>query len=158
MRRSATSLSSFTPCVSFSLLCYQSSLLTCHIQSGTGVLTDDARGEYATDTIYSDLNIEQIKSISPTAVHRHVDLHVINADEQGYARTHIVFPAVIYGIAQHALVDAGVSNAHSVQVPGMIKAALDRKRAGMVGKGKALWPDVHIDDGECCLHMAAPIC
>ncbi|TBU33513.1 NAD(P)-binding protein [Dichomitus squalens] len=114
--------------------------------SGTGVLTDNARGEYATDTIYSDINVDQIKSIPPTAVHRNVDLRVVDADEKGFARTHIVLPSTIYGIASHPLVKAGVSNPHSQQIPGIIRASLDRKRAGVVGKGLAWWPSVHIDD------------
>ncbi|KAI0360218.1 NAD-P-binding protein [Trametes cingulata] len=114
--------------------------------SGTGVLTDDARGEYATETVYSDLNVEQIKSIPPTALHRNVDLAIMEADAQGYVRAHIILPSTIYGIAQGALFDAGVSNPHSIQIPYLIKASLDRKRAGVVGPGKALWPDVHIHD------------
>ncbi|KAI0635945.1 NAD-P-binding protein [Trametes polyzona] len=114
--------------------------------SGTGELTDDARGEYATETVYSDLNVAQLKAIPESAFHRNVDLLVVEADEQGYARTHIVLPSTIYGIAQGALFDAGVSNPHSIQIPYLIKAALDRKRAGVVGPGKALWPDVHIHD------------
>lgn len=111
-------------------------------------MTDNARGEYATDTIYDDTNVEQIKSIPATALHRNVDLRVVDADQQGYIRSYIIIPSTIYGIAKHALVDAGVSNAHSIQVPSMIRASLARKRAGVVGKGKALWPDVHIDDSE----------
>ncbi|PIL36717.1 hypothetical protein GSI_00406 [Ganoderma sinense ZZ0214-1] len=114
--------------------------------SGTGVLTDNARGEYASDTIYSDLNVEQIKSIPPTALHRNVDLRVVDADEMGYARTHIVLPSTIYGIANHTLVDAGVANPHSQQIPNLIRAALDRGRAGVVGKGLPWWPNVHITD------------
>ncbi|KAI0767991.1 NAD-P-binding protein [Trametes elegans] len=114
--------------------------------SGTGLLTDDARGEYVTETIYSDLNVEQLKSIPPTAFHRDVDLLVIEADTQGYARTHIIFPSTIYGIAEGPLFDAGVSNPHSIQIPYLIKASLDRKQAGIVGKGVSLWPDVHIHD------------
>ncbi|RPD82721.1 NAD-P-binding protein [Lentinus tigrinus ALCF2SS1-7] len=114
--------------------------------SGTGLLTDDARGEYATETIYDDLNVEQYKAIPDTAFHRDVDLLVINADLEGYARTYIVLPSTIYGIAKHALTEAGVSNPQSIQIPTLIKASLARKQAGVVGKGKALWPDVHIDD------------
>ncbi|OJT06574.1 hypothetical protein TRAPUB_2569 [Trametes pubescens] len=114
--------------------------------SGTGLLTDDARGMYATETIYSDLNVEQLKAIPPTAFHRNVDLLIIEADTQGYARTHIIFPSTIYAIAEGSLFDAGVSNPHSIQIPYLIKAALARKQAGVVGKGKALWPDVHIHD------------
>ncbi|TFK91161.1 NAD-P-binding protein [Polyporus arcularius HHB13444] len=114
--------------------------------SGTGLLADDARGEYATDVIYDDLNVEQYKAIPDTALHRNVDLLVINADVEGYARTYIVPPSTIYGIAKHPLVDAGVANPHSIQIPTIIEACLARKQAGVVGKGKGIWPDVHIDD------------
>ncbi|KAI8980053.1 NAD-P-binding protein [Trametes punicea] len=114
--------------------------------SGTGVLSDDAKGLYPTDTIYSDLNVEQLKSIPPTNLHRNVDLVVMEADAQGYVRAHIVCPSTIYGIAQGALVQAGVSNPHSIQIPALIKVSLARKRAGVVGQGKSLWPDVHISD------------
>ncbi|RPD64772.1 NAD(P)-binding protein [Lentinus tigrinus ALCF2SS1-6] len=92
------------------------------------------------------LLIHTYKSIPDTAVHRNVDLLVINADIEGYARTYIIPPSTIYGIAKHALVDAGVSNAHSIQIPVIIEASLARKHAGVVGKGKSFWPDVHIDD------------
>ncbi|KAI0737090.1 NAD-P-binding protein [Daedaleopsis nitida] len=114
--------------------------------SGTGLLKDDARGEYATSTIYSDVNVEQMKAIPDTAFHRNVDLLVMDADTQGYARSHIILPSTVYGIASNALVDAGVSNPYSMQVPQLVRASLDRKWAGVVGKGKAFWPDVHIDD------------
>ncbi|EMD33972.1 hypothetical protein CERSUDRAFT_117492 [Gelatoporia subvermispora B] len=114
--------------------------------SGTGVLTDDARGMYATDTIYSDMNVEQIESLPPTALHRNVDLEIVSADKQGYLRSYIILPSTIYGLATGPLVEAGVANPHSIQIPYLIKASLQRKRAGIVGAGKAIWPDVHIDD------------
>ncbi|RPD59610.1 NAD-P-binding protein [Lentinus tigrinus ALCF2SS1-6] len=114
--------------------------------SGTGVLADDARGMYVTDTIYDDLNVEQMKSINPNAYHRPVDVLIAEADAQGYVRAHIVLPSLIYGMATHALVRAGVSNNISIQIPWLIRAALDRKQPGMVGYGKSVWPNVHIDD------------
>ncbi|KAI0729688.1 hypothetical protein C8Q72DRAFT_827313 [Fomitopsis betulina] len=114
--------------------------------SGTGVISTPAKGMFASDTIYSDLNVEQIKSIPPDAVHRGVDLAVVEADEKGYARTYIVLPSTIYGFASHHLVEAGISNAISIQIPNLIRASLSRKQAGVVGLGKAIWPDVHIDD------------
>ncbi|TFK90670.1 NAD-P-binding protein [Polyporus arcularius HHB13444] len=114
--------------------------------SGTGTLTDDARGLYATETIYDDLNVEQIKSIPSEAPHRSVDLLIVEADTQGYIRAYIVLPSTIYGPATHSLVRAGVSNGISIQIPFVIRASIARKQAGMVGEGKALWPDVHIDD------------
>ncbi|KAI0920646.1 hypothetical protein AcV5_010330 [Taiwanofungus camphoratus] len=114
--------------------------------SGTGVLTDHAKGMYATDVIYSDTNVAQIESIPDTAVHRNVDLAVVDADQQGYARTYIILPSTIYGFASGPLVDAGISNPQSIQIPNLIKASIDRKQGGVVGAGKAIWPDVHIDD------------
>ncbi|KAH9834476.1 uncharacterized protein C8Q71DRAFT_143689 [Rhodofomes roseus] len=114
--------------------------------SGTGVISTPAKGMFASDTIYSDLNVEQIKSIPPEALHREVDLAVVDANEKGYANTYIVLPSTIYGFATHQLVDAGISNPISIQIPSLIRPSLDRKQAGVVGAGKAIWPDVHIDD------------
>ena len=74
---------------------------------------------------------------------------ITEADTQGYLRAHIVLPSLIYGVASHALVHAGVSHSTSIQIPTLIRAALDRGQAGMIGQGKSLWPDVHIDDSEC---------
>ena len=118
------------------------------LQSGTGLLVDNARGEYVTETIYDDFNVEQYKAIPETAFHRNVDKLVHNADVEGYVRSYVVLPSTIYGIAKNALTEAGVSNPHSMQIPALIKAALDRGRPGVIGKGKAYWPSVHIDDSE----------
>lgn len=114
--------------------------------SGTGVLVTDDRGAFATETIYNDLNVEQIESLPPTALHRDVDLAVVEADQEGYAKTYIILPSTIYGIASHSLTEAGISNPHSIQIPSLIMAALARGQAGVVGKGLAIWPDVSIDD------------
>ncbi|OJT15038.1 hypothetical protein TRAPUB_8481 [Trametes pubescens] len=117
--------------------------------SGTSVLTGDPLV-----TVYSDVNVEQMKTIPVTNVHRNANLAVVEADVEGYARTHIIFPATIYGIAEGALFDAGVSYPHSVQLPYLIKAALARKSAGIVGMENALWPNVHIHDGTATLTVA----
>ncbi|CCM05823.1 uncharacterized protein FIBRA_08057 [Fibroporia radiculosa] len=114
--------------------------------SGTGVISEPAKGMFASETVYSDLNVEQIKSIPPTALHRNVDLAIVDADIQGYALTYIILPSTIYGLATGPLVDAGISNPQSIQIPNIIRASIDRKQGGVVGLGKALWPDVHIDD------------
>ncbi|CAL1716979.1 unnamed protein product [Somion occarium] len=96
--------------------------------SGTGVLTDTAKGLYASDVICDDLNADQIEAIPDTALHRDVDLAVVNADKQGYLKSYIIIPSTIYGIAKNPLVEAG------------------RKQAAVVGKGVSFWPDVSIDD------------
>ena len=66
----------------------------------------------------------------------------------GYVRTFIVVPSTIYGIAQGPLVDLGIQNPYSIQIPALIRASLDRGQAGMVGQGKNLWPNVEIGEGE----------
>lgn len=114
--------------------------------SGTGVLTDTAAGEKTTDTIYHDSRPEEIESLPDTAFHRNVDLELVKADKEGYVRTFIVVPSTIYGIAQGPLVDLGIQNPYSIQVPALIRASLDRGQAGMVGQGKNLWPNVEIGE------------
>ncbi|KAH7928228.1 NAD(P)-binding protein [Leucogyrophana mollusca] len=116
--------------------------------SGTGVLVDDAGGMFATDTIYDDINVEQLETLPDTQPHRNVDLLVIEADKQGYAKTHIILPSTIYSLATGRLVDLGIQNPRSIQIPVLIKAGLERGQGGVVGLGKNLWPNVHIDDSK----------
>jgi nucleoside-diphosphate-sugar epimerase len=114
--------------------------------SGTGVLIDNAKGMFACDTIYNDNNVEQIESLAPTQPHRNVDLEIIKADGEGYVKTYIILPSTIYGIATGKLVDIGVQNPHSIQLPHLIKYSLARGQAGIVGEGKNIWPDVNIEE------------
>jgi len=114
--------------------------------SGTGVLVDDARGMLSSDKIYSDLNIGQPETLPETQPHRLVDLALIKADKEGYVRTYIVLPGTIYGLATGPLVDSGIQNPHSQQIPRLIKLSLNRGRAGMVGMGKNIWPNVYITE------------
>jgi len=114
--------------------------------SGTGVLTDNAAGMYAYDTIYNDADPDQIETLPPTQLHRNVDLELLNADKQGYVRVYIVIPSTIYGIATGKLVELGIQNPHSIQVPALIDASLDRGQGGVVGEGKNLWPNVNVED------------
>ncbi|KAJ2916607.1 hypothetical protein MD484_g3822, partial [Candolleomyces efflorescens] len=102
--------------------------------SGTGVLTDDSQGVYSTENIYDDLNVEQIESLAPTQPHRNVDLELVKADTEGYVRTYIILPSTIYGIAKNKLVDLGIQNPHSIQMPGLIKADLERGQGGVYGE------------------------
>ncbi|PPQ95716.1 hypothetical protein CVT26_008359 [Gymnopilus dilepis] len=114
--------------------------------SGTGVLADNAEGKSATETIYDDSNPEQIESLPDTQLHRNVDLEILRADKEGYVKAHIILPSTIWGLGTGVLVDQGIQNRLSIQVPQLIRASLARGRAGMVGDGKNIWPDVNIDD------------
>ncbi|KAG6831796.1 hypothetical protein H0H92_007473 [Tricholoma furcatifolium] len=114
--------------------------------SGTGVLVDDANGQHSTGTVYSDLDLQKLESLPPSQPHRIVDLSIVDADTQGYVKTYIVLPGTIYGLATGPLIDLGLQNAHSQQIPAMVKIALEREEAGYVGLGKNEWPHVHIKE------------
>jgi hypothetical protein len=62
---------------------------------------------------------------------------------------YIILPSTIYGIATGKLVELGIQNPYSVQIPGLINASLDRGQGGMIGLGKNIWPNVSIEDSRC---------
>jgi len=110
--------------------------------SGTGVFADMTPYE----TFYDDTNVEQMDALPITQLHRNVDLENVNADKEGYVKTYIIVPSTIYGLAKGRLVNMGVQNPHSIQLPYLIRACIDRGQVGMVGDGKNIWPSVDIED------------
>ncbi|CAF0829081.1 unnamed protein product [Rotaria sp. Silwood1] len=109
--------------------------------SGTGVLVEDVRGKAGSDTVYSDLNPDQINGLADEQPHRNIDLFIINsADANPLLKTVIILPPLIYGIG------TGPFNRTSVQLPVLIRAALKRHKAEMIGPGQATWNNVHIAD------------
>ncbi|KAG6888925.1 hypothetical protein C0995_004938 [Termitomyces sp. Mi166 len=108
--------------------------------STIGVLIDNANGQYAGKDVYSDLDLEKLESLPDSQPHRNVDLTLVDADNRGYVKTYIVLPGTIYGLATGPLVDLGLQNPHSQQIPAMVKIALQRGEAGYVGLGKNVWP------------------
>lgn len=117
--------------------------------SGTGVLTDGAKtgGMFVTEKIYDDSDPDDIeKSLPDRGIHRHVDLLIVNADQEGYLKSYIVLPSCVWGVARNPLVDAGLINPHSMGLRFLFGAALARGRAGVVGKGVVLWSSVEIEE------------
>ncbi|KAI0822486.1 NAD-P-binding protein [Trametes gibbosa] len=114
--------------------------------SGSATLGDDAQGAYASEKIYSDLNIADIEALPPTAIHRPVDTFIANEDAAGYVRTHIVLPAFVYGVPAGPLFDAGISNPHTVATGLWVNNALKFGTIPVLGTGASIWGTVHIDD------------
>ena len=110
------------------------------------MLCEDTKGNSVSETIYDDTNFEQVKNISPDALHRNVDLLVLCGDAEGYVKSYIVLPSTIWGILTGELVDAGIANAHSIQVPAAIKAGIRKGQGAMVGPGENEWPHVEIHE------------
>jgi len=109
--------------------------------SGTCVIGEDVRGKKGSDKVYTDLDPAQINGLSDKKIYRNVDLFIINsADENPLIKTAIIIPPLIYGFG------TGLFNRTSVQLPCLIKAALKRHKAEMIGSGEATWDSVHIAD------------
>lgn len=109
---------------------------------------DDARGAYSSDKVVSDLDLATLDALPPSAPHHVVDLFAISGDTEGYARSYLVFPGLIFGTATGPLYDAGISKTTSIAIPLMADAFYKRGRAGIVATGASIWPNVHIDDSE----------
>ncbi|KAJ8074285.1 hypothetical protein PM082_012595 [Marasmius tenuissimus] len=114
--------------------------------SGAGVISDPALGEYTSDTIFDDTNLAQLESIPHDAPHRPVELKIINADEEGYAKTYIVAAGIIYGVARHPLVVPGISNPRSLFFRLLVPTAIKRGNGIAIGKGENTWLIVSIDE------------
>jgi len=93
------------------------------------------------------MNPDHINRLPDTAFHRNVELTVLKSSEKG-VQTHIVLPSTIYGIADHLLVERGIANPLSIQMPQLIRASIDRGQGGICGKGENLWPNIHISESR----------
>ncbi|KAK0484823.1 hypothetical protein IW261DRAFT_1331042, partial [Armillaria novae-zelandiae] len=118
--------------------------------SGTGELTDNARGLHSTDVVYSDLDIPLFETLPPSQPHRNVDLAVIAADTEGYVKTYIVLPPTIYGVPTGILHKHGLQRSLSSQVRILVEASIvlraGQKQGGVVGEGKNHWPNVDVNE------------
>ncbi|KAG6330977.1 hypothetical protein ID866_8113 [Astraeus odoratus] len=119
-----------------------------HEETGTQPLLIHTSGtaRYSTDVVYDDLDPDQIESLAPTQIHRNVDLAIVQADKEHYIKSFIILPSTIYALAKTKLVDLGIQNPRSIQIPWLIRAGLVKGQGGTVGKGENIWPNVHIDD------------
>ncbi|PBK84773.1 NAD(P)-binding protein [Armillaria gallica] len=114
--------------------------------SGTGELTDNARGLHSTDVVYSDLDIPLFETLPPSQPHRNVDLAVIAADNEGYVKTYIILPPTIYGVPTGILHKHGLQRSLVSQVRVLVEVSIARKQGGVVGEGKNHWPNVDVNE------------
>ena len=55
-------------------------------------------------------------------------------------------PPTIFGAPEGVLSEKNIANRHSIQIPGLIRSALERKRVAVIGTGKSIWDHVHVVD------------
>jgi hypothetical protein len=76
-------------------------------------------------------------TLPESAPHRNVDLAIVVADASAYIKSYIILPSTIYGPGEAEIYKKEIANSFSDQMPTMIRAALDRGQAGMVGEGES---------------------
>ncbi|KAJ7242688.1 hypothetical protein C8J57DRAFT_1367366 [Mycena rebaudengoi] len=114
--------------------------------SGAACLLDDARGMFKGKTVYNDTNAEQLDTLDPKLPNRSADLEILKADEEGYIKSYIVVPGLVFGIAAGRFVDLGLQNPHTRLLPFMIRLLLALGEGATVGDGKNVWPCVEIHE------------
>lgn len=94
------------------------------------------------DVIYNDLTgVDSIKSLIKQYPSRAVDNYIFSVSEQNsHVKTALVVPPIIYGQGR------GPGNQRSIQIPGLAKATLVRKKGLQVGSGESRWGNIHIAD------------
>ncbi|KAI8814639.1 hypothetical protein BJ742DRAFT_703983 [Cladochytrium replicatum] len=114
---------------------------------GTGILTfadsDAGRLGYASDKVYDDLDgVDELTHLPDHAFHRNIDKLVLRTGAlyPDSVRTAIICPSTVYGTGFGPVIT------RSSQVYDLVKATIQRGKAPIVGPGKAIWNNVHIDD------------
>lgn len=105
--------------------------------SGSSIVVDDAKGEFASDKIFPD--------DAPFVVMDHrrtrydIDCLVRTAGVTQGIRSAVICPTTVYGAGRGMQVD-------SDQIPKIIAHSKDRKAGVHIGKGANIWSNVFIDD------------
>jgi nucleoside-diphosphate-sugar epimerase len=109
--------------------------------SGATLLADTAEGEYKSDTIFDDEKPEEIDALPDSASHRLIDLEIIRAGQElaSHAKIAIMIPPLIYGVTNR-------ENRLSIQLPTLVRYSIKHGYAGQIGKGLAVWNQVHVKD------------
>jgi hypothetical protein len=56
------------------------------------VIADNALGLHGEHTHYSDLDVEKLNAIPKSAMHRNVDIPIIEADSAGFVKAYFITP------------------------------------------------------------------
>ncbi|KAJ4394525.1 hypothetical protein N0V93_003744 [Gnomoniopsis smithogilvyi] len=108
--------------------------------SGTQLIESKPTGRLENVPKYDDLDVEQIKSIPDSALHRLIDLEVVRADLAGEITASIICPGVIFGRG------TGPYKTISSPFPNLVRLALKHQRVLYAGEGTNIWAHVHIQD------------
>jgi len=85
--------------------------------------------------------VVNVNDLTEAAFHRKIDLSIYEADKKGWCESYLIFPGTIWSEGKGGVYDIGLSGKHSKQIPQQVESSMDRKRAGMVGKGESIYYD-----------------
>ncbi|KAJ8091527.1 hypothetical protein PM082_024448 [Marasmius tenuissimus] len=117
--------------------------------SGTGLLAS-SQAPYS-DTIWDDGNIEQMRNLPSDNLpsSRATELLYIDADRQGYVKSYIIAPSLVYGAPstpRNILGSAGISNPRAPFYQYLVQASTTKGSGISLGTRETVWPNVHLDD------------
>jgi nucleoside-diphosphate-sugar epimerase len=104
--------------------------------SGTSVVADDARGEWASDRIYDEDT--PVEPVPGKAARVAIDRLIVDAARRG-VRSMVLCNSLIYGTGPGL-------HADSVQIPTLVAAARKSGVVRHIGRGLNIWSNVHVDD------------
>ena len=56
------------------------------------LIMDNALGLHNEHTVYSDLDVEKLNALPKSALHRNVDIPIIEADSAGFVKAYLITP------------------------------------------------------------------
>ena len=104
--------------------------------SGSSVVGDDARGAFRSERVFDEYTPFEVSATKQPR--RNIDLQVLAAAQRG-VRSVVICPSLIYGVGRGL-------NPNSVQIPFLVANARQNGVVQVVGDGKNVWSNVHIDD------------
>jgi len=104
--------------------------------SGSSVIGDDARGDFAGEAIYDEATPFVVQ---PGKQPRHALNQTLLAAAARGVRAMVICPTLIYGRGRGM-------NPHSIQIPFLVQQAREHGVVRVVGQGLNRWSTVHIDD------------
>ncbi|OWJ62084.1 NAD-dependent epimerase/dehydratase family protein [Inquilinus limosus] len=104
--------------------------------SGTSVVADDARGDWASDKVHDEDT--PVEPVPGKAARVAIDRLIVDAAGRG-VRSAVLCNSLIYGTGPGL-------NPDSVQIPALVAQARKTGVVRPVGRGLNIWSNVHVDD------------
>jgi nucleoside-diphosphate-sugar epimerase len=104
--------------------------------SGSSIIGDDARGNHLSPSVFTEDTPLVVDARKQTR--RNIDLKVLEAASKGI-QTCVIIPSLIYGYG------LGIHK-NSIQVPFLVRNAIENGAVQIVGQGLNAWSNVHIED------------